>query len=133
MQTTADYSGAIRMGKYLFVAGTLLLTAFGQLIIKARLVAIGQPVDGKISYLIAVFLDPWVWSGLAGAVLAAVFWILALGQLSVSIAYPFMALAFLIVPLGALLFLHEEISTIQWLGYSIIIVGVVITSLGAPK
>jgi drug/metabolite transporter (DMT)-like permease len=121
------------MLKYLFIVGTLLLTAFGQLIIRARALAIELPESDRIAYLLAMFLDPWVWFGLCGAVLAAVCWILTLGQLSVSVAYPFMALSFVIVPAGALLFLGEHIGAMQWLGYCLIVTGVGLTAFGVPR
>lgn len=121
------------MSKYLFIAGTLLLTAFGQLIIRARALSVGHPTSGGIAYLLAMFLDPWVVLGLCGAVLAAVCWILALRQLSVSVAYPFMALSFVIVPAGALLLLGERVNTMQWLGCCLIVIGVAVTAFGAPR
>lgn len=119
--------------KYLFIAGTLVLTAFGQLIIKARALAVQSPGGGQAGYLLAMLFDPWVWVGLAGAVLASVCWILALRQLDVSVAYPFTALSFLIVPLGALIFFGERIGPMQWLGSCLIIGGVIVSTLGAQR
>ena len=123
-------SGSDPVEKYLFITATLFLTVFGQLIIKARALSIGHPTGGKIGYLLAMLSDPWVWMGLAGAVMASLFWILTLQQLSVSVAYPFVALSFLIVPVGALLFFGEQISVVQWLGFSLIVVGVGMSALG---
>ena len=90
-------------------------------------------VAGRTAYLVAMFLDVWVWLGLCGAVLASVFWILTLRQLSVSVAYPFMALSFVIVPAGALVFLGEHVTALQWLGCCIIVAGVAVTALGALR
>ena len=121
------------MTNYLFIAGTLFLTAFGQLVIRARAVAVATPGSDRIAYLIAMFLDFWVWLGLLGAVLAAVCWILALRQLDLAAAYPFIALSFLIVPAGALLFLGERVNGMQWLGCCLIVAGVAVTTLGASR
>lgn len=120
------------MNKYFFIAGTLFLTAFGQLIIRARAVDVARGVAGRAAYLIAMFLDVWVWLGLFGAVLASICWILTLRQLSVSAAYPFMALSFVIVPTGALVFLGERVTAVQWLGCCLIVAGVIVTALGTP-
>ena len=118
------------MTKYVFIAGTLFLTAFGQLLLRARAVAVAHNAGGGASYLVAMFLDPWVWLGLCGAVLAAVCWILTLRQLSVSAAYPFMALSFVIVPAGAILFLGERVTAVQWAGCCLIVAGVAVTAFG---
>jgi drug/metabolite transporter (DMT)-like permease len=120
------------VSKYFFIAGALFLTAFGQLIIRARALAVAHAASGRAGYLIAMLLDPWVWVGLCGAVLAAVCWILTLRQLSVSTAYPFMALSFVIVPTGALVFLGEHVTALQWLGCCVIVAGVAVTAFGAP-
>lgn len=121
------------MIKYFFIAGTLFLTAFGQLIIRARALDVAHHVTGRVAYLVGMFLDVWVWLGLCGAVLASICWILTLRQLSVSVAYPFMALSFVIVPAGALVFLREHVTALQWLGCCLIVAGVAVTALGAPR
>lgn len=120
------------MAKYFFIAGTLFLTAFGQLLLRARALAVAHTVSSRSAYIAAMFLDIWVWLGLGGAVLAAVCWMLTLRQLTVSAAYPFMALSFVIVPAGALVFLGERITVLQLLGCSLIVAGVAVTAFGTP-
>jgi drug/metabolite transporter (DMT)-like permease len=121
------------MAQYFFIAGTLFLTAFGQLVLRARALAVAHTVSSRVAYLTAMFLDVWVWLGLCGAVFAAACWMLTLRQLSVSAAYPFMALSFVIVPAGALLFLGERVTAMQWLGCCLIVAGVAVTAFGAPR
>ncbi len=53
-------------------------------------------------------------------------WTQALSKLSLSVAYPIMvSLTLLLVTSGAMVFFKESMSWIQWVGYALIICGVV--------
>lgn len=118
------------MPHYLFIAGTLLFTLYGQLIIKARAGVLASNESGYTgSYLLRMLLDPLVISGFAAAGLAALCWMLAVRSLPVAHAYPFMALSFVLVPGGAVLFLGETINAMQAVGLVLIVAGVVINTV----
>ncbi len=118
------------MLKYVFIAATLALTAYGQTILKARAIVLGSGENGsRLHYLFTMFTDPMVLSGLAAAVLASFAWTLAVQQTAISIAYPFMALSFVIVPILARLFLHEQISAGQLVGMGMIVAGVSVAAV----
>src|ERR1700692_2116893 len=106
------------MNKYLFIGGTLAFTLFGQLLLKSRALLLSGAYgdDRKLQYLVAMFTDRIVWLGLGAAVLASICWTLAVQQAPLSFAYPFMALSFVFVPLGALLMFGEPVTAGQWLG-----------------
>jgi multidrug transporter EmrE-like cation transporter len=119
------------MQKYLLIGATLLLTVVGQLVIKWRALEIGRIAEqpGKAAYLLAMLTDSLVWCGLAAAVLASVCWILVVQQAAVSVAYPFMALSFLLVPAAAALLFGEAVSAGQYLGLALIVLGVALTAV----
>ncbi|KQT57302.1 MULTISPECIES: EamA family transporter [unclassified Aureimonas] len=120
------------MDKYLFIALTLGLTAYGQLIVKARALQHSTMLSGrKIDYLFAMYTDIAVLSAMAAALFASVCWTLALEKAGLTFAYPFMALSFVIVPVAARLLLGEPISGIQIAGMGFILAGVALTALGA--
>jgi drug/metabolite transporter (DMT)-like permease len=54
-------------------------------------------------------------------------WIWALQHIELGRAYPLMALAFVLVPLGSHLFLNERFSHQYFVGVAIIIAGIIIT------
>ena len=118
------------MGKYMFIVGTLLLTAAGQIIIRWRAEAHSSARDGAgtLDYLLAMFLDPFVMGALAAAVIASVFWMMAVKQLPISVAYPFMALSFILVPWAASLLLNETVSLRQYLGIALVLAGVAVNA-----
>ncbi|MGE8106551.1 EamA family transporter [Allorhizobium sp. NPDC080224] len=120
------------MEKYLFIAATLILTAYGQLVVKARSIAmIGKGPSTRTDYLVAMFTDPGVISGLVAAVVASACWTLAIQRTSLGVAYPFMALTFVIVPIGSVLLFGERLSMLQVIGMVTIVAGVTVSAIGA--
>lgn len=117
---------------YACVAATLVLTCYGQIIMKARAPSLSERAgeDGRLAYLAAMLRDPLVLSGFVSAFLAALFWLLAIQSLPLSRAYPFIALTFVIVPLLAIPILGDSITTTQLAGMLLIVLGVALTALG---
>ena len=57
---------------YVYVLCTVLLTVYGQIVIKWQVLQAGAlPADGgeKIAFLARLMLNPWILSGLAAALL----------------------------------------------------------------
>jgi drug/metabolite transporter (DMT)-like permease len=120
------------MEKYLYIACTLALTLYAQLIMKARALvhAPGAASLPKFDYLWAMYTDVGVLSGLFAGVLASVCWALAVEKVDLSIAYPFMALSFVAVPLSASILFSEPVSLRQIVGLCVIVVGVALSTVG---
>lgn len=116
---------------YLFIGATVLLTVYGQLILKWRLLQLNPVATrgaGEIRQLLLLLLDPVILSGLLAAVLASVAWMGALKRFDLGFAYPFMSLNFAIaVVLGAWLF-GETLSVQRVLGVAVIIAGTTIAA-----
>lgn len=106
-------------------------TVYGQLVIKARgVVHTAQAgARGKLHYLVLMFTDLWVLSALAAAVMASICWMLAIQRLEVGYAYPFVALTFVLVPVGGTAFFGEPLPATQLLGIALIIAGVTVSAL----
>jgi multidrug transporter EmrE-like cation transporter len=118
---------------YLFIIGTIVLTVYGQLVIKWQVAGAGPfPVDvmGRIEFLGRLLLNPWVISSLAAAFLASVSWMVAMTKFELSYAYPFVSLAFVLVMGLSAVFLREAITLPKALGVAFIVTGIVIGSKG---
>ncbi len=78
-------------------------------------------------------LHVWWQFGIAlGAYAASVVtWVLALRTLPLSFAYPFMALAFLLVPIASILFFRETINVWQWCFLGLLVIAVAGFALSA--
>jgi multidrug transporter EmrE-like cation transporter len=111
----------------------VLLTAYAQLIVKWRVIHAGAlPVDfpKKILFLTGMFFDPWVLTGVLGALLASFAWMAAMTKLELSFAYPFMSLSFVLIFVFSALFFHETITTPKILGMLLIIAGIIVMGRG---
>jgi multidrug transporter EmrE-like cation transporter len=118
---------------YLFVALTILLTVYGQLVLKwqASLAPPSPAGGGALAmYVVQMFLRPWVLSGLVAAFLASACWIVAVSRFPLSKIYPFMALNFVLVGLLAVPFFGESLSTSKLAGLLLVIAGLIVTSRG---
>jgi drug/metabolite transporter (DMT)-like permease len=69
-----------------------------------------------------------VWAGLALFGLSAVVWLFALSRASLSFAYPFAALGYVVIVLFSLLVLHEHVPPLRWAGVALIVTGIVLVA-----
>jgi drug/metabolite transporter (DMT)-like permease len=121
-----------QMRSVILLFAVLAFTVYGQLAIKARSLAHAPDPTAssdRLHYLLAMFTDVWVLSGLAAAVLASACWMLAIERLDVRFAYPFVALSFVLVPVGSMLLFGESVPKLQWLAFVLIITGVTLSAL----
>lgn len=119
------------MTRYLYPVATLLLTVYGQLIVKwqvDRAGALPDPLGDRVAYLARLIASPWVISVFVAAFLAAASWMIAMTHFSLSRAYPVMSLSFALVLFGSALWLGEALSWPKVAGVAIIAVGLIVTS-----
>src|SRR5512133_1916221 len=99
------------MIRYLPILATILFTVVGQLLVKAGMQQVGQLPQavnqiGPLVFRAVTNLS--VISGLVLAVLAALSWMSAVSMSHISFAYPFMALAIVLVLAFATLLFGEN-------------------------
>lgn len=119
--------------KHSYIFLTILLTVYGQIVIKWQVQLAGafpQDSSGKLEYLIKLLLNPWVISSFACAFLAAISWMAAMTKFQLSYAYPFMSLAFVLVMFLSAVFFKEPITLSKSLSLGLIILGIIIGSKG---
>lgn len=118
---------------YALVLATVLLTVYGQIVIKWQVVAAGAfPAASpeQLWFLLRLLVNPWVISALAAALVAALTWMVAMTRLELSHAYPFMSLAFIGVLLLSAWFFHEPVTWHKVAGLALICAGIVVGSQG---
>ena len=74
-----------------------------------------------------------VWLGIGIFGLSAVLWIFALSRTSLSFAYPFAALGYVLILLASIVFLHEHVPVLGWVGVGFIVVGIFLIAQGSPQ
>src|SRR5690349_9837213 len=98
---------------YIYIILTILLTAYGQLMLKWRMNALGvlpEDLYSKFIFLIKAIFDPYIFSSFVAAFIASLTWMAALSKFELSFAYPFMSLAFVVVLIASYYLLHEPIN-----------------------
>jgi undecaprenyl phosphate-alpha-L-ara4N flippase subunit ArnF len=118
--------------RYLFIFATLLLTVYGQIIIKWRISVLKfQLPDGdlmkKAGSLVKLVFDPLIFSGFLAAFVASLTWMAAMSKFEITQAYPFMSLAPAIVFVLGIWLLNETFTWGKVIGLIFIIVGIIIT------
>jgi multidrug transporter EmrE-like cation transporter len=118
---------------YFYVACTVLLTVYGQIVIKWQVLQAGpfpdNPAD-KAWFLARLLVNPWVLSAFAAALLASVCWMAAMTRLDLSHAYPFMSLAFILVMISSGFFFGEAITPLKVIGIGLVVLGLIVGSQG---
>jgi drug/metabolite transporter (DMT)-like permease len=71
---------------------------------------------------------PAVWSGLFLFGLSAFVWLAVLSRASLSFAYPFASLTYVLILLADRFVLHEEIPPLRWAGVFFIMTGIVLVA-----
>lgn len=113
---------------YLYIAGTVVCTVYGQLIVKWRIGRYGQLPPGfldKLYFLGDVLLDPYILSGLGAGFVSALFWMAAMTTADVSFAYPFTSAGLVLLTVTlAVLVLGEPMTMLKATGVVLIVLGV---------
>lgn len=113
---------------YFYIAGTILFTVYGQLILKWRIAQYGvlpELIGDKIVFLFKLLFDPYILSGFVSAFIASFFWMAAMTKFDLSVAYPIIIAGLVIITtMFAIVFLNEVASIYKILGIVLIICGV---------
>lgn len=114
---------------YLYILATVVLTVYGQLVVKWRVGELGALPAGtidKAEILLRLTVTPWMLSVYAAAVLAGLAWMVAVSQLELSRAYPFVGLTFGLVLVASAVCFGEALTAGKVLGTGLIIAGIVV-------
>lgn len=125
----------MRISSYalLFILLTVALNICGQILVKRGMLGIGaSPSEFALlpKFVLNSLLNLQVLIGLTCSVLAAITWIVAVSRADLGAAYPFMALAIvLVVAISGVLF-GEGIMPSQAIGVGIVCLGLVVATRG---
>lgn len=116
-----------------YIALTILLTVYGQIVIKWQ-VGLARSLPNefteKILFLFKLLLNPWIISSFAGAFLAALSWIATMSKFLLSYAYPLMSLAFVLVLFLSAFIFDKPVNLPKVIGMGLIVMRLVVGSQG---
>ena len=104
---------------WLELASVVVLGTIGQIVLKYALRQTGVAKVG-----VRRFLTPPMIIWLVCYAATTVLWLLALRTVPLSQAFPILGLQFALIPLASSRLLQEKISAVQWIGISVIMLGV---------
>ncbi len=119
-------------GALLLVIPSVFFITTGELFLKHGLNQIGQldfTLNGIPPGILKMALNPYMWIGGFGFVIGSLFWLFCLSRAPLSLAYPLLALSYIVIVIESGLFLGEQVTWQRLIGSVIIVVGVVIVGL----
>jgi multidrug transporter EmrE-like cation transporter len=117
--------GGMSVTAFCLLIIAIVLSTFGEVLLKAGVNRI-ETITLAPGTLIRAFLQ---WQVLAGFVLlfgGSLFWLAVLSRVHLSIAYPLLAIGYILTTLWALVFLKEPVPASRWLGIGAICSGIVL-------
>ena len=118
----------------LAIGGTVAFNSLAQVLLRTGLKDVdiaGMASQRAFGDLAQSLLHPAVLGGITSFGVGLLFWFLAISRLPVSVAYPMISLAYIVVVVLGWLFLNEQIGWQKLTGASVIVVGVAIIARSA--
>jgi drug/metabolite transporter (DMT)-like permease len=112
---------------------SVALAATAQLTLKHGMNQVNESSGGQVATLTggsvrAIVTNPFVVGGLLIFGLSAAVWLMVLSRASLSFAYPFASLTYVLILLADRFVLHEEIPVMRWAGVFAIMTGIVLVA-----
>jgi len=87
-------------------------------------------ISGKIRFVIALLLNPWVITSVIATFFAGVSWMLAMTRFEISYAFPFVSLNYVIIFAASFFLFNESITFPKIIGSLIVIAGIIVIAKG---
>jgi uncharacterized membrane protein len=117
----------IHMLTAVFVISWLVLCTIAPIVIKTGVKEVPKIEEFNdffnINFILSLISNKYIITGLSCYFIATLMWIVALSRLDVSLLSPLGSLAFVFTAILALIFLGEKISSVRWLGISLVVLG----------
>ncbi len=110
---------------------SVTLAALAQLTLKHgtdQVTARSGPLQLGAESLRAIVTTPAIWAGLIVFGLSAVVWIVVLSRTSLSFAYPFASLTYVLILMADRFVLDQEVPALRYAGVAFIVVGIVLVA-----
>ena len=110
--------------KYLVLAGVTLFAAIGDTFLARGMKQVGNISLHSLPDLVFTILNPWVALGILFLLAFFAAYMTALSWADLTYVLPATSLGYVLLALIAKFFLHEQVSTLRWLGIGLISAGV---------
>ncbi len=111
----------------------MLFSTTGELFLKRGMTEVGSFDFASISSIVPTFIkilsNPYIWVGFIGFMGGSVFWLSVISRVPLSLAYPMLALSYVIVVVESWIFLGEGLHPLRIIGSVVVGVGVALVGL----
>ena len=111
----------------LFALVTVVLNGGAQLLLRKAALGGAAP-----SNPLSLLRSGWFVAGIGAYGLSVLTWLVVLRKVPLSIAAPFVALVYVLVPLASRAVFDDVLTARMWLGMTLVVVGVSLVATGAP-
>jgi drug/metabolite transporter (DMT)-like permease len=127
------HSGSSTLFSFGMLVVSVVFAVAGQFTLKSAMNEVGRIGAAEIAAtgdtIIRTLKEPRLWLGLSLFGVSALFWLVVLSRVDLSVAYPFVGLSYIVVVLISRLFLNEQVTALRWLGVVVVAVGIAIVGL----
>ena len=123
----------MKIFELLAVFVSVSLAVVGQLLLKMGMLRMGNfslSMSTVVQQYARILLNPLVIAGIISFALAMLVWLYVLSRLELSVAYPFVALNYVLILLGSYFLFRETITLHKMIGVVVIIIGVYLVARG---
>jgi multidrug transporter EmrE-like cation transporter len=106
----------------------IVFTVASQLIMRWRVGGAGAlgPDADRLGFVLNLLTMPWVWVAFASTFFAGVMWMLTLGRLDLTYAFPFTGITFLIILFAGAFVFGEPVSVGRVFGTLLVVAGLIV-------
>lgn len=127
---TAQVSRASSLISLVLVLVSVGLATGGHLTLKAAMNDVGRIGTAEVrsagNTIGRAAREPKLWAGLFLFGVSAVFWLIVLSRVSLSIAYPFAGLSYIVIVALDRVVLDQPVPSLRWIGVAAIAIGIAI-------
>lgn len=110
---------------------SIVLGAAGQLMLRQAARILTAPSQlGLGRWLLSVFTSPTILTAFVFFAVSALLWIAALRETPLTVAYPMVALSYIIIFVGSYFLFAEPITLTKLLGAVLVVAGIIVIHLG---
>ena len=111
----------------LFAAITVVLNSAAQLLLRQAAMTGAAPTSPM-----SLVRNVWFMAGLVAYAVSVLTWLLVLRRVPLTVAAPFVAVVYVIVPLASRVLFSDQIYPRMWVGMAFVVFGVTLVAQGAP-
>ena len=135
-QADADAQASSLISIALLVVSVVFAIA-GQLTLKIAMQRFGRIGRGEVSTprhtIVRGLKEPRLWAGMTLFGISAVFWIVVLSRIPLSVAYPFVGVSYVLIVAMSRFLLHEDVPPLRWVGVIVVATGIAIVGLSFER